>query len=245
VREYKLNIANWPASMNGLKVAVITDLHAGSLYVGPGKVRQVVEETNKANPDVVVLLGDYVASVHKYCPIKPAAFMPELAKLKARYGVYAVLGNHDWWYNGDEIFDAMTAEHLKVLENSASEINIGKERLWIAGLADKWTRIPSVDKALKQIPEGDPILVITHNPDVFPSIPKRVSLTMAGHTHGGQVAIPGIGPLFVPSAYGTKYARGHIVEDGRHLFVSTGIGTTFLPARLCTPPEISLLILSQ
>jgi uncharacterized protein len=245
VREYQLTIPNWPVSLDGTKVAVITDLHVGSVYVDLKKVKQVVSETNKTNPDLTVLLGDYVSNVRNYCPIKPSEFVPELAKLKAKDGVFAILGNHDWWYNGNEVLNAFKAAHLDVLENSARKINIRGQRLWIAGLADLWTRQPAIEKTIKAIPANDPILLLTHNPDVFPSVPSRVSLTIAGHTHGGQVALPGYGPIIVPSAYGLKYARGHVVENGNHLFVSTGIGTTMLPVRLCTPPEITILILNH
>ena len=96
--------------------------------------------------------------------------------------------------------------------------------------------------ALAAVPDEAPVLVFTHNPDLFPEIPERVSLTIAGHTHGGQVYLPGIGRPIVPSRYGERFAIGHVVERGRHLFVSSGLGTSILPVRFLVPPEVAAII---
>jgi predicted MPP superfamily phosphohydrolase len=100
---------------------------------------------------------------------------------------------------------------------------------------------PDITSALARVNNGAPIIALTHNPDIFPSIPARVALTIAGHTHGGQVAFPIIGRLIVPSDYGQRYAIGHIVEGSKHLFVTSGVGTSIFPVRFRVPPEISLL----
>lgn len=245
VRSYPLTIPNWPASLNGFKVALIADLHLGSTYVDVKKVGKVVDETNKEEPDLTILLGDYISTGRLFAPIKPSDMIPELSRLKAKHGVYAILGNHDWWYNGAEIRDVLEAAHISVLENSCTGIMVNGQRLWIAGLADLWTRQPAITQTLRGVTPGDPILLLSHNPDVFPSVPDRINLTLAGHTHGGQVALPFYGAIIVPSVYGRRYGRGHVEEKGRHLFVSTGIGTTALPVRFFTPPEISVLILNH
>ena len=112
-------------------------------------------------------------------------------------------------------------------------------------MADLWTRTPDIPGTLKDIPDDDPILLLTHSPDVFPDIPARVSLTLAGHTHGGQVNLPLVGRPIVPSKYGQRYAAGHIIEQGRHLFVSTGVGTSIIPVRFRVPPEIQILTVSS
>lgn len=117
----------------------------------------------------------------------------------------------------------------------------GEGSFWLAGISDFWEGPHNVQLAVQQIPHQVPIIAFTHNPDVFPEIPSRVALTIAGHTHGGQVQLPIIGRPIVPSRYGERFAAGHIVEAGRHLFVSTGLGTSILPVRFRVPPEISIL----
>jgi hypothetical protein len=92
------------------------------------------------------------------------------------------------------------------------------------------------------VSDDAPVLAFTHNPDVFPHVPARVALTIAGHTHGGQVVLPLLGRPLVPSAYGQRYAIGHVEEDGRHLFVSSGLGTSIFPVRFGVPPEISIVV---
>jgi predicted MPP superfamily phosphohydrolase len=180
----------------------------------------------------------------------------ELARLRAPLGVYAVLGNHDWWLDGPRITAALSGARITVLENSAAELRPG---LWIAGLADARTRHPDPVRALAGVPADATVLAMTHNPDVFPRVPARVALTVAGHTHGGQVRVPILGAPVVPShdgiaalcapgcagwAHGQRFAAGHIVEDGRHLFVTTGVGTSSYAVRLGVPPEIAVLALN-
>ena len=110
-------------------------------------------------------------------------------------------------------------------------------------MSDWWEGKHDVGRALEAIPLGAATVLFTHNPDVFPEVPRRVALTIAGHTHGGQVYLPGVGRPIVPSAYGERFAIGHIVEEGRHLFVSPGLGTSILPIRFLVPPEVSILTL--
>jgi predicted MPP superfamily phosphohydrolase len=113
----------------------------------------------------------------------------------------------------------------------------------LVGIRDFWGP-HDARRALAQVTNGDPVLVLTHNPDVFPEIPPRVSLTLAAHTHGGQVSLPLIGRPIVPSVFGQRYASGHVVEGGRHLFVTTGVGTSIIPVRFRVPPEISIVRLT-
>ena len=135
---------------------------------------------------------------------------------------------------------ALEAEGVTVLEDRAVELANG---LWVAGLGDMRHRRPDVARALCEIPEDAPAIVLSHDPDMFPEVPERVSLTLAGHTHGGQVAIPLLRRPLLPSYYGERYARGHVIEHGRHLFVSSGLGTSGLPIRLLAPPEVLILTL--
>jgi uncharacterized protein len=246
VRETRVLSARWPADRPPLRIAVLTDLHVGSFRNGLQRLDEIVARTNAARPDLVVLLGDYV--IHgvmfgRFVP--PEATAARLAGLRAPYGVVAVLGNHDWWLDGPRIRRDLERAGIRVLENDATSLGEGPRRFWVAGLADLWTRTVSIPRALSGVPAGEPVILLTHSPDVFPDVPPRVALTLAGHTHGGQVALPIVGRPIVPSRYGQRYAYGLVVEDFRPLFVSPGIGTSLLPVRFRVPPEISMVTLGH
>jgi predicted MPP superfamily phosphohydrolase len=115
--------------------------------------------------------------------------------------------------------------------------------LWIAGISDLWTGHPDIAAALAKVSDDAPVIALTHNPDIFPDIPARVALTLAGHTHGGQVVLPFIGRPFIHSPFGARYTHGLVVEGTRDLFVTTGIGTSIVPVRFGVPPEIAVLTL--
>ncbi len=115
---------------------------------------------------------------------------------------------------------------------------------WLAGLADFWTRPQHVSETLAKVPAGATVIPLTHNPDVFPGLPQGVPLLLAAHTHGGQVNLPLIGTPIVPSRNGRKYTAGHVFENGHHMFVTTGIGTSILPVRFCVTPEIVILTMT-
>ena len=242
VRETALTLPGWPRVLDGLRIAMVSDVHAGSPHVDEAKIERIVNEVGRAAPDVVVLLGDYVISgVAGGRFIDPEHTAQLLGRLRAPLGVYAVLGNHDWWFDGERVRHAFEAAGIPVLENDAVRLERG---VWLIGLADIWTRTPDLADPLARVPATEPVIVLSHNPDIFPTVPARVTLTLAGHTHGGQVVLPFFGRLIVPSRYGQRYAIGHVEEDGRHLFVTPGIGTSVIPVRLGVPPEISVVRLS-
>ena len=243
VRETEVRSTRWPRP--ALRIAVLTDLHVGSFRNGLGQLDDVVARTNAARPDLVVILGDLVIHdvlLGRFVP--PEATAARLAGLRAPYGVVAVLGNHDWWLDGPRVRSDLERAGIRVLENEAAPFDEGARRFWVAGLADLWTRPVSIPHALAGVPAEEPVLLLTHNPDVFPDVPPRVALTLAGHTHGGQVALPILGRPVVPSRYGQRYANGLVVEGGRALFVSPGLGTSLLPVRFRVPPEISVVTLA-
>jgi predicted MPP superfamily phosphohydrolase len=131
---------------------------------------------------------------------------------------------------------------IRVLDDDIAEVPLaGRAPLWLLGIIDRTTHYPRFQPALNHIPAGAPIIAFTHNPDVFSYVPARVALTIAGHTHGGQVRFPLLGAPIIPSDFGTRYAAGLIVEGGRRLFVTTGIGTSIIPVRFRVPPEIAIL----
>jgi uncharacterized protein len=243
VSREELALPRWPAGLSGFRIAVLTDLHIGAPHVDLEALDDIVARTNAAECDLVVILGDLVID-----GVKGGTFVPpepigaRLGRLQARRGVYAVLGNHDFWLDGPRVERALEDNGIVVLDDEAKHLP-GEPGLWIAGVSDAMTRAADVKKALAPIQGGDPVLVLTHNPDVFPDIPDRVSLTLAGHTHGGQVYVPLLGRPIVPSRYGERFAAGHIVEGGRHLFVGVGIGTSILPVRFLVRPRIDVLTL--
>ena len=239
-----LAIPHWPAACDGVRVAVLADLHTGSPWNGVDKLDAIVEMTRAAEPDLILLAGDYVISgVPGGTFVPPERIAQGLAPLEAPLGVFAVMGNHDWARGSREVRAALQGVGIPMLDDTAIEIRRGDCTFWLAGIGDWWVRRRDYARALRRVPEQAPVIAFTHNPDVFVEAPARVSLTVAGHTHGGQVVLPFLGRLIVPSNYGERFAIGHVVEGGRHLFVSPGLGTSILPVRFGVPPEISVLTL--
>jgi len=244
LNENTLELPHWPEPLSGTRVALLSDLHVGSPYWHLPELEGLVERTNQAQPDLVLLAGDYLINGVRFGQwIDPESIARVLSRLHAPLGVVAVLGNHDWWNNGHRVRRAFTSNGITVLENEALELKRGSESFFVVGLADPLTRHVRLDEALAGVPDGAPFLVLCHEPDVFPDVPERAALTLAGHTHGGQVRLPLLGSLVVPSQYGQRYARGHVEENGRHLFVTSGVGTSIFPVRFGVPPEIALLTL--
>lgn len=234
-----------PEAGRGLRIALLSDLHVGSPHVGLERLRSVVEAVNRESPDLILLAGDFVVGRQGQARVKPGVFAPELGKLRARLGVIAVLGNHDWWYSGLHVRQALEANGVTVLDNQAVSCETGAGTLWVAGLGELWLKRNDMNAALESVPEGAPLILLAHNPDIFPTVPARVNLVLAGHTHGGQVTFPFIGAPVVPSRYGQRFAAGYIAENGRRMFVTTGVGTSILPVRFGVPPEIVILTLGS
>jgi predicted MPP superfamily phosphohydrolase len=208
-------------------------------------IRRAVDALAAERPDIVLLLGDYLdGSVVFGGRLAPEVVAEELGRLQPPLGTFAVLGNHDWVRGGHRMWVALERSGIRVLENQSEAVETGGRRLWIAGLADVRMRRSDPEGAVSEVPDGEPILLLSHDPDAFPHIPERVSLTLSGHLHGGQVAIPLLRRPTIPSWYGERYARRHVVEGGRRLYVSSGLGTSGLPVRLLAPPEVAVLTLT-
>jgi len=248
VKESTIQVSNWPAQVAGLRIAVISDIHAGSPFIDESKLQQIVATTNQQHPDLIVLLGDFVVRSSWHSKLmEPELIAGTLKGLQAPLGVYAVLGNHDWWFDGQRVWRALESVGIRVLEEEVVEVRFREDSFWLVGLADAWMRRDkSIAKTLMNVPAGKPLIVLTHNPDLFPVMPATKSfLMLAGHTHGGQVNLPFLGRLVVPSEYGQRYAAGHVQEKGNHLFVTTGVGTSVFPARFRVPPEVVLLTVTR
>ena len=240
-----LQIDRWPSGLSDVKIAVLSDIHAGGRFIDDRKLRLIVDRTNQLQPDLIVILGDYISGGRNHHAMDPETFAPILKEFRAPLGVYSVLGNHDWWFDGERVRRALEANGIKVLENNSARIEARGSSFWLVGLADLWTRPQFVDETIASLPVGAPIIAIAHNPDVFPQLPQSVPLLLAGHTHGGQVRFPFIGTVVHTSRFGEQYEAGHVFENGHHLFVTTGIGTSIVPVRFGVPPEIVLVTLKS
>jgi predicted MPP superfamily phosphohydrolase len=233
-------IESWPKELDGLRIAVLSDIHVGAQFIDDKKLRLIVERTNQLQPEMIVILGDYMTAER----VEPEVFATVLKELRAPLGVYSVLGNHDWWWDGRRVRRGLEANGIKVLDDEVVEVKGRGRPVWLAGLADLWTRPQYIEETIAKVPAGQPLIALTHNPDSFPRVPQRVSLLLAGHTHGAQVRFPVIGPVVQPSIISEHYVRGHLFENNHHLFVTTGIGTSIIPVRFGVPPEIVLLTLN-
>ena len=247
VTNYRLSPPGWRKGQR-LTITVIADIHAGGPNMGIARVREVVDAAQALKSDLIVVLGDYFAT-HRFVTerVPATAWAAELARLRAPLGVYAILGNHDWWYGLDAVRGAFANIAVPLMENDVVHIGKEGERFWLAGLGDQlahWigdSHFEGVDDlpgTLARVTSDDPVILLAHEPDIFTQVPARVALTIAGHTHGGQIRLPLIAPVWAPSEYGARFAYGHIVEGGRHLIVSGGLGCSKVPLRLGVPPEI-------
>lgn len=241
-RGYTLRLTGWPRALDGLRVVVVSDLHAGAPQVQPPDLRRVARAVHRARPELVLFLGDFVDhQVVLGKEVPPEAAGAALEPVTAPLGVFGLLGNHDWRYEGARVERAMRDVGIEILENEAVRLERDGAELWLALVGDESTRRADPDRALAEVPDEAPVLVATHSPDVFPRIPERVSLTLAGHVHAGQVNVPVLKRLWMPSRFAGRYAQRVVRDGSRTLFIHPGIGTSKLPVRLGAPPEVSVL----
>jgi uncharacterized protein len=247
VTRYAPNPPGWPAGRK-LTISMIADLHAGGPDMTLPHIRHIVDTTNELQSDLVVLLGDFKAWYRFNTePVADPIWAGELTRLAAPLGTWAILGNHDWWHDLNGVRNALAQVKIPLLENDAVLLGAPGQKFWLAGLGDQLAHRIGRDKfrgeddlpgTLARVKTDDPVLLLAHEPDIFTKVPDRVALTLAGHTHGGQIRVPFIWKHLVPSKYGARFAYGHIIEDNRHLIVSGGLGTSVVPARLGVPPEV-------
>jgi len=262
MQHYALTPTGWPATLK-LKIAALADIHACEPWMSVNRIRHIVDVTNALSPDIIVLLGDFCAG-HPWVTdwVHSRDWSAAFSGLKAPLGVHAVMGNHDWWEdrtaqrNGHgPVFGQRALENvgITVYENDVAKLQKDGQTFWLAGLGDqlallprkrwgrsRWQGVDDLDATLAKVDDDSPVLLLAHEPDIFTQVPQRVNLTLAGHTHGGQVRLFGYSPV-VPSRFGNRYAYGQITEAGRHLIVSGGLGCAIAPVRFGVPPEIVLI----
>ncbi|MEI8719016.1 metallophosphoesterase [Mesorhizobium sp. ISC11] len=257
VKRYALTPPHWPDGLK-LRIVALADIHACRPWMTPERIASLVEDASALQPDVIVLLGDYIAGMPLVTgPVTPSQWASALSDLKAPLGVLSILGNHDWWADGfaqragagpTVARKALEKVGIPVLENDVVRLEKDGHGVWIAGLADQLALLPTRDRAgftglddldgtLAKVSDTSPIILLAHEPDIFPKVPWRVSLTLSGHTHGGQIRLFGYSPV-VPSRFGNRYAYGHVVENDRNLIVSGGLGFSILPVRFGMRPGI-------
>lgn len=256
VTSYSVRPARWPEGLK-VKATVIADIHACEPSMPASRVRQIAELANRQDADIIFLLGDFNAG-HRYVTgaVYPEQWGEALSILNAPLGVYAILGNHDWWHGplpgmpsdgGAGVRRALRHANIEVLENDAVRVESNGHSFWVAGLGDQMAhqidakRFQGIDDlagTLAQVTDDSPVVLLAHEPHIFSHVPDRVSLTLCGHTHGGQINLPLVTAAYCEIEFGTKHVYGHIVEGGRQMIISAGLGTSILPVRFMRPPEL-------
>lgn len=239
VRRAEVALADWPEGERPRTVLLISDVHVVAPDMPPERVARIVDRMNALDPDLIVLTGDFISQKWGTRHYTPAEIVAQLARLRARLGVVAVLGNHDHHGDAAAFRRAFAASPIALLDNGA--VRRGPFR--VGGVDDYFTghpNVPAMENALALLGDG-PALVLSHNPDILPLLSGPTDAILAGHTHCGQIAIPFYGPLATMSLYGRRFACGRIVDSGRLLFVSAGLGTSLMPVRLGVPPDVWLI----
>jgi predicted MPP superfamily phosphohydrolase len=225
----------------GTTIAFLSDIHHGP-FVPLDYIQRVVTLANSLRPDIVVLGGDYVYSHARY--IAPG--IAELAALRAPLGRFAVLGNHDNRDGRSKTKEALAEAGLTELTNTGVWIKRGAARVRMCGIGDLWTDRQNPVAAIGAATDRDAVIMLSHNPDYAELLEdERVGLMLSGHTHGGQVVVPGFGAPIVPSAFGQKYLHGLVEGPVCQVFVTRGVGTVSPPVRFHCPPEVALLTLNS
>ncbi len=245
LRRYEIALKGLPPELDGFKLGHISDTHYGP-YISLSHIRRAIGLLNAEQPDLVLHTGDFVSST-------PAA-IPDgvgvLAGVRARLGTLAVLGNHDHWEGADAVRAELARQQVRLLDNDRLFLTANglsetsaEGALAICGVGDLWEGVVGPAAALRDVPDGCPRLLLSHNPDVAEELEGPFDLQLSGHTHGGQVSFPGVGPVLVPSRFGPKYAGGLVAGPRWPVLVSRGVGMVMLPVRFRVPPEVSLIVL--
>lgn len=238
VEEIEVQLPPRAARLDGVRIAFVTDTHVGPHFPAEA-LEPAIALVEAAAPDLVLFGGDYISESPRYLA-RSVAQLDRMAAA-ARYGAFAVLGNHDVANVLSRVEDAFAASTIRLLRNEAVRVDLPGGVLWIAGVDEGLLGDPDVARTFAAIPAGEPALALWHEPDYAEAVaPHGPLLLLAGHTHGGQVRLPGIGPLALPLA-GHRYPAGRYTVRGMPLYVSRGVGIYRPPVRLNCPPEVTLI----
>lgn len=230
-----------PLSFDNKKIIFLADIHFG-FYFNRLRLRRLVKRINRLKPDIIILGGDYI---NKF-PVFISACFEELRDLKAKWGIFAVLGNHDHWVGANLIRQRLKSCGFVLLENEGYWLKHNGERIKIGGVKDLWWDNPDIGPIIKDASEDDFVILVSHNPDLVEDIKnKKIDLVLAGHTHGGQFTFFGLWAPIVPSHYGQKYRAGTVKTPYTKVIITKGIGNISLPFRFFCRPDFYLLTLRK
>lgn len=228
------------AHLHGLTIAFVSDTHIGP-HFRTGDLRPTITALRNARPDILLLGGDYVSESPRF--IDPSVDALRDMAITAKLGTWAIYGNHDVANTRERIEEAMSRAAIPMLANESVEICTDKGPIWVAGIDDAILGNPDLNAAFRGIPGDGAVIALWHEPDRAEQlVPFDPIFMVAGHSHGGQVRLPGIGPLAAPKL-GKRYVRGRYDIDGMPLYVSSGVGMYRPPIRLACPPEVVLITL--
>lgn len=234
INHYDISIEFLPAALEGLKIVHLSDLHRGAV-VSANFIRECAQRAAALEPDLVCITGDFVTREAFYAETCCSALEP----LHPPLGVYATLGNHDYWAGGAAVAAAIRKAGIRILVNEVATLEARGERLLLAGLDDLWTGNPRPDRVAEALTPGIPSVLMMHNPDLIEQFGTlRVGFVMAGHMHGGQVRLPFFGALVTPSRMWRKYVAGFYRVKSNLMYISKGVGLIAPPVRFLTRPEI-------
>jgi len=247
----QISIRGLPAAFEGLTIAQLSDIHLDE-FTEPFLLREAIDQINRARPHVVLLTGDYVSAevLPKNLTIEAAWQCGKLLSSIQCAQRYAIFGNHDIWAGEEHVGEALRSQGIPVLRNSYVPIERAGARIWLAGLDDPVYGQPDPDQAIpssiRNIP-GEPVILMCHAPDYLDELRSHpageaVSFVLSGHTHGGQIRLPFVGPLHLPPG-GRKYVEGLFKIDNMQLYVNRGIGSVGVPFRFDCRPEITVFTL--
>jgi predicted MPP superfamily phosphohydrolase len=235
-------ITGLPPELDGLTIVQMSDVHSG-LFMKESRMREYVEVANSLNPDVVALTGDFVAT--KNTQVEP--FISAISRLRAKYGVYGCLGNHDLFTESDELIERGFTRHgFKLLRGANQVIDVGGAKLNIIGVdyIGFDPEIRKLEDALGRISTDGTTILLLHAPQQFPQAARAgIHLTLSGHTHGGQIALNFGDLVIAPARLSTMFLAGLFKIGNSHLYVNRGLGTTGPPIRIGAPPEITHITL--
>ena len=246
VESIEFKLSRLPAEFDGFRIVQLTDIHFGP-NIGTKHVRKCMEAVRAFNPDLVVLTGDFVSHPLLKRNRKQGAKHAEpcadaLVEFKDAPQI-AILGNHDHWTDAEIVHGALAERGITVLRNASTVVERGGKRLWIAGVDDVFEGKADLTAALANVPVEEATILLAHEPDYADYVARfPVDLQLSGHSHGGQVRIPGVGPLILP-ALARKYHSGYYRVGGLQLYTSRGVGLINPPVRFHCPPEITLITL--